>query len=316
MLNLFENIPLKDKTSYKIGGAAKFYSEPRSEEEIIELYRFALQRGLSVFVLGNGSNVVVSDEGLDGLVINLSVNFSKLDWDGSSALVSSGFSLDELAEAAAQKRFGGMEELSGIPGTIGGAVVMNAGAFNTEISHTLRSVRILKISTLTIETIPASELAFGYRQSAIKNSGNLVLSAIFDFKLSPDATQIRQRILDKREQKQPLDFPNCGSVFKRPPGNYAGTLIESCGLKGFKAGGAMVSPKHANFIVNTGNALAEDVRSVILHIQKTVFDKTGILLEPEVIFIGKFSFSLLDVFAGGVAGECPPSKAGEARPPY
>ena len=288
MLNLLENIPLKDKTSYKIGGSARFYFEPRSEEEIIELYRFAQERGLPVFILGKGSNLVVSDEGLLGLVINLSANFTELEWDGMSASVQGGFSLDDLAACAVQKALGGMEELSGIPGTVGGAVVMNAGAFNTEVSHTLRSVRVLRVSTLAIDTIPAASLDLGYRHSVIKGSGDLVLSAIFDFKPSPDAGRIRQEILDKRRQKQPLDYPNCGSVFKRPAGNYAGTLIESCGLKGFTVGGAMISPKHANFIINTGSALAEDVRGVIRHVQKTVFESSGVLLEPEVIFMGEF----------------------------
>jgi len=287
-LNILENIPLNDKTSYKIGGAARYYCEPQSEDEISSLYRFAQKQGLPVFVLGRGSNLVISDEGLDALVMNLSTKFTKVEWNGLTAVVQSGFGLDELAALSAEKGFGGMEELSGIPGTVGGAVVMNAGAFNTEVSHTLRSVRVLRVSTLQTEEVSASELAFGYRRSAVKDSGDLVLSAVFDFKTSPDAALIRQQILDKREQKQPLDFPSCGSVFKRPAGNYAGTLIESCGLKGFKLGGAVVSPKHANFIINTGNAKAEDVRGVIRHVQKTVFDKTGVHLEPEVIFAGTF----------------------------
>jgi UDP-N-acetylmuramate dehydrogenase len=294
-LDILENIPLNDKTSYKIGGAARYYYEPESEEEIAALYKFASERGLPVFILGRGSNLVISDEGLDALVINLAAKFSKIEWDGLSAFVQSGFGLDELAALSANKGYGGMEELSGIPGTVGGAVVMNAGAFNTEVSHTLRSVRVLRVSTLRIEEIPASELAFGYRRSAIKDSGDLVLSAVFDFKMSPNAALTRQQILDKRELKQPLDFPSCGSVFKRPPGNYAGTLIESCGLKGFTLGGAAVSTKHANFIINTGNAKAEDVRGVIRHVQKTVFDKTGVLLEPEVIFVGEFKEPLFEI---------------------
>ncbi|MCL2690091.1 MAG: UDP-N-acetylmuramate dehydrogenase [Chitinispirillia bacterium] len=286
--NILENIPLNDKTSYKIGGAARYYCEPQSEDEIIGLYKFAKTKDLPVFILGRGSNLVISDEGLHALVINLSVKFTNIEWAGLTAVVQSGFGLDELAALSADKGYGGMEELSGIPGTIGGAVVMNAGAFNTEVSHTLRSVRVFKMSTQLIEEIPAQELAFGYRRSAVKDSGDLVLSAVFDFKMSPDAALIRQQILEKREQKQPLDFPSCGSVFKRPPGNYAGTLIESCGLKGFTLGGAAVSTKHANFIINTGNAKAEDVRGVIRHVQKTVFDKTGVLLETEVIFVGTF----------------------------
>ena len=287
-MNILENVPLNDKTSYKIGGAARYYCEPQSENEIIQLYKFAIERNLPVFILGRGSNLVISDEGLDALVINLSAKFTNVEWDGMSAVVQSGFGLDELAALSAGKGYGGMEELSGIPGTVGGAVVMNAGAFNTDVSHTLRSARVLRVSTLRIEEVSAGELAFGYRRSAVKDSGDLVLSAVFDFKISPEAALIRQQILEKREQKQPLDFPSCGSVFKRPPGNYAGTLIESCGLKGFTLGGAAVSAKHANFIINTGNAKAEDVRGIIRHVQETVFAKTGVNLETEVIFVGKF----------------------------
>jgi len=202
----------------------------------------------------------------------------------------SGFLLDDLADAAARRGLAGIEELSGIPGTVGGAVVMNAGAFDTETAHTLRRACVLRVPELTVETVEASDLALGYRSSALKGKGDVVLSAVFEFKRSDaeTVTAARRKILARRGEKQPLNLPSCGSVFKRPLGNYAGTLIESCGLKGFKHGGAMVSEKHANFIVNTGNAKAEDVRGVIRHVQKTVYEKTSIQLEPEVMFVGEF----------------------------
>jgi UDP-N-acetylmuramate dehydrogenase len=288
MLKIVENVPLADKTSYRIGGPARFYAEPCCEDDIIEAYRFAAGRGLAVFVLGRGTNLLVSDRGVDALVLNLAAKYTFVEWDNVSASVSGGFLLDGLALAAARKGLAGIEELSGIPGTIGGAVVMNAGAFDTETAHTLRSVRVLRVPALTVETVQASDLALGYRSSALKGKKDVVLSAVFEFKQS-DAEKVlsaREKILSRRREKQPLDLPSCGSVFKRPTGNYAGTLIESCGLKGFSVGGATVSEKHANFIVNTGGAKAEDVREVIRHVQKVVYEKTGISLEPEVMFVG------------------------------
>jgi len=292
MANIQKNISLADKTSYKIGGPARIYAEPRTEEEIIELYGYAADHGLPVFILGMGSNLLISDAGIDGLVINLSAHFSGIAWDGRTARVQSGYLLDDLAAAAASRGFAGIAELSGIPGTVGGAVVMNAGAFDVDVAKTLRSVHVIRVGTnLTFEDIPASELALGYRTSIFKGGTDVILSAVFEFEAA-DAEQImsiRSRILTKRQEKQPIDYPNCGSVFKRPPGNYAGTLIESCGLKGFTIGGAMVSEKHANFIINTGGATAEDVRGVIRHVQKTVYEKSGLLLEPEVIFVGAFN---------------------------
>jgi len=290
MPKISENVPLSDKTSYRIGGPARFYAESCCEADIVDAYRFAFDRGMTVFILGRGSNLLVSDRGIDGLVVNLSAKFSLVEWDNVAASVLSGFLLDDLAKAAAQRGLAGIEELSGIPGTIGGAVVMNAGAFDTETAHTLRSVRVLRIPELAVETVEASDLALGYRSSALKGKSDVVLSAVFEFKRSDAETVIsaRKNILNRRREKQPLDLPSCGSVFKRPHGNYAGTLIESCGLKGFKIGGAMVSEKHANFIVNTGDAKAEDVRGVIRHVQKTVYERTSIQLEPEVMFVGQF----------------------------
>ncbi|MCL2218892.1 MAG: UDP-N-acetylmuramate dehydrogenase [Chitinispirillia bacterium] len=292
MLKFLENVQLADKTTYRIGGPAKHYVEPHNEDDIIHAYSFAQERGLPVFILGNGSNLLISDSGIDGLVINLSAHFSSMKWDGTMAAVSGGFPLDALAEAAAERGCTGIEGLSGIPGTVGGAVVMNAGAFDTEIADTLDSVLILRVPEMTEDTLLADDLKFGYRTSALKDCGHVVLCAVFNFKAGGDAVKVmlsRQDILKKRREKQPLDYPSCGSVFKRPPGNYAGTLIQSAGLKGFRMGGAMVSEKHANFIINTGNAKAEDVRWVMRHVQKTVFEKSEIHLEPEVIFAGEFN---------------------------
>jgi len=290
MLKIAENIRLADKTTYRIGGPARYYAEPRSEEGVVEACRFAAEREMPLFILGNGSNVLISDAGFGGLVVNVSKYFSALTWDGATAFVLSGFPLDALAAAAAERGCAGIECLSGIPGTVGGAVVMNAGAFDADVSRTLRSVRVFKLSANTIETVSAKDLCLGYRTSKLKGSGDAVLAATFCF-TSGDAAQIksvRDDILFKRKSKQPVESPSCGSVFKRPPNGFAGTLIEQCGLKGFRAGMAEVSEKHANFIINKGNAKAEDVRAVIRHVQQTVFEKHGVMLEPEVIFLGEF----------------------------
>jgi len=290
MLKIAENVRLAEKTSYRIGGPARYYAEPRSEEEVIEACRVAVEKGVPFFVLGNGSNVLISDAGFGGLVVNLSKYFSALTWDKTTAFVLSGYPLDGLAAVAAERGCAGIECLSGIPGTVGGAVVMNAGAFDADVSQTLRSVRVLKISAHAIETVSAKDLNLGYRTSTLKESGDVVLSATFDF-VSGDAARLkslRDDILAKRRSKQPVDSPSCGSVFKRPPNGFAGTLIESCDLKGFRIGRAEVSEKHANFIINTGSAKAEDVRAVMRFVQQTVFEKHGVLLEPEVIFLGEF----------------------------
>jgi len=291
MLKILENVPLAGKTSYEIGGPARFYAEPLSEEEVVEAVSCAADRGLPVCVLGNGSNMLISDRGFGGLVVNLSACFSAVSWDKAKAFVLGGFPLDELTEQAARRGCAGIEDLSGIPGTVGGAVVMNAGAFGTEVAKTLRSARVLRVRGQAVETVAAEDLALGYRSSAIRGSGDIVLSAVFEFEAA-DASELaasREQVLNRRRAKQPLSLPSCGSVFKRPPDNYAGTLIESSGLKGFWIGGAMVSEKHANFIVNTGGASAEDVRGVIRHVQKVVYENSGILLEPEVVFVGEFA---------------------------
>ena len=288
-MTFLESVPLAGKTSYGIGGPARYYVEPQSQDDVVAAYRFARERDLPVLVIGNGSNLLISDSGVDGLVINTS-KFSTLTWVGPIATVTCGYHLDDFVADAVKRGYAGIEGLSGIPGTVGGAVVMNAGAFDAEVADTLSGVCVLRVPELSIELVRPPEMALGYRTSVFKNSSDFIISAVFMFKAG-DADKLissRKSILAKRQEKQPLDSPSCGSVFKRPPGNYAGTLIESSGLKGFGTGGAKVSEKHANFIINTGGAKAEDVRGVIRHVQKTVYEDSGILLEPEVIFVGEF----------------------------
>ncbi|MCL2184000.1 MAG: UDP-N-acetylmuramate dehydrogenase [Chitinispirillia bacterium] len=289
MVTFLENVPLAGKTTYRIGGPARYYAEPQDEDEVAEAYRFAQDRKLPALILGNGSNMLISDMGFDGVVINLSAKLTMLAWNGTMAFASGGYPLDDFIAAAAERGYAGVEWLSGIPGTVGGAVVMNAGAFDAVISDKLNSVRVMRAGTLEIDTVYAQDIAFGYRRSAIQGTGDLVLSAIFELKDDDPArvTATRNDILNKRAEKQPSE-PSCGSAFKRPPGNYAGTLIQASGLKGFKIGAVEVSEKHANFFTNTGGATAEDVRVVMRHVQKKVYEDSGVLLEPEVVFVGEF----------------------------
>jgi UDP-N-acetylmuramate dehydrogenase len=213
-----------------------------------------------------------------------------LTWSGSEVRAQSGVMLETMVRESIDRGFSGLEELSGIPGTVGGAVIMNAGAFSTCIADTLVAAEYLDCVTLLVDTLPADKLGLGYRTSALKDENAIILSARFrldagDMQKSRDR---RAEILEKRRAKQPLDLPNCGSVFKRTPGNFAGTLIEKAGLKGYRHGNVSISSKHANFIVNHGNGTAAEVRRLIVLAQKKVFEQEGVLLEPEVIFAGTF----------------------------
>jgi UDP-N-acetylmuramate dehydrogenase len=290
MSNFSANVSLRDKTTFRIGGAAAWYVEPESVEALAAAIRIARGKNLPVLVIGKGSNLLVSDAGWPGLVINLSRGFQSLTWDGSEVRAQSGVMLDTMVRESIDRGFSGLEELSGIPGTVGGAVIMNAGAFSTCIADTLVAAEYLDSDTLLVSTLPVDKLGLGYRTSALKNKNAIILSARFRFNAGDLQKSLSRRaeILEKRRAKQPLDLPNCGSVFKRPPGNYAGTLIEKTGLKGYRYGNVSISSKHANFIVNHGNGTAAEVRRLIVLAQKKVYEQEGILLEPEVIFAGTF----------------------------
>lgn len=290
-MEFLKNVPLTDKNTFRVGGAAAYYLEPSSEKEIVEGFRLAADKGLPVWILGKGSNLLMSDKGWPGLVMNLSAGLSDVKWDGDTVEAGSGLALNSLVSQAVRSGNAGMEELAGIPGTIGGAVIMNAGAFNTCIADTLQSVRYFDYVKGEIVHVEASELDLGYRFCNLKYKPAVVLSAKFRFnsgKKPEELASKRQEILSGRKAKQPLDFPNCGSVFKRPPGNYAGHLIEKSGLKGMREGDMEISVKHANFIINRGQGTAAQARRLIIKAQKTVYEESGILLEPEVIFAGEF----------------------------
>jgi UDP-N-acetylmuramate dehydrogenase len=296
-MNIIRDVPLLEKNTYRIGGKSLYYAEPCSANELKEARNFALEQQFPVFILGKGSNVLISDYGWPGLTINTSLNFSSIEWENECAIAEGGASLNVLINQSIAMGYSGMEQLSGIPGTVGGAVIMNAGAFESCIADTFIQADVL-LPTGEIRSFTSDEASLGYRTSRFKTDGGIVLRAVFKFKkisTIDELKTVQKEILTRRKSKQPIEFPNCGSVFKRPEGNFAGTLIEKCGLKGVMSGDIQVSEKHANFIVNKGKGRAEDVRILIRKIQKRVYEQFGILLQPEVIFIGTFDEPLFEI---------------------
>lgn len=291
-----KNVPLDGKTTYRIGGEARYYCRGNHTTEICSAIRWAHENEIPLFVLGKGSNVLISDKGWPGLVLHMELSDgASIHWNKNRVEVPGSLPLNMLVKAVVENGFSGLEDLAGIPGTVGGAIVMNAGAYTGCIADTLSEVLCCNAENGTLIKRKAQELKLGYRTSILKKNREIVLKALFSFEDRCPTTMLnerRQNVLEKRKMKQPLGYPNCGSVFKRPPGNYAGTLIEQCGLKGLQYGGARISEKHGNFIINTGNAKAEEVRHLIFIIQKNVYEQFKILLEPEVIFIGSFKESL------------------------
>ena len=275
-------------TSYKIGGPTAVWVAPRTEAGTGEVLAIVHADDIPLFVLGLGSNLLVSDNGWPGVTVYLGSNMSGWNFEGPSASVRAGTPLLDLIRYAVGNGLGGMELMAGIPGSVGGALRMNAGAFGQEIAQTTLNVKGFRLDG-TPFTAERENINFGYRQ--VPDLEQVVLtSANFRFKQT-DAAVLRQRmndILALRAKKQPLDYPSCGSVFKRPPGYYAGALIEEAGLKGERIGGAIISPKHGGFILNTDNASAADVLALIRKIEGNVWQRFGVKLEREVKLIGEF----------------------------
>ncbi len=281
------DVVLKDYTTFQIGGRCALMASPCSAEEIAALVRFCREGQVPYTVVGRGSNLLVSDEGVEGIIIRLGKRLSglKLLSDGVVECAA-GVSLARLCAFAQENGLSGLEFAWGIPGSAGGAVYMNAGAYGGEMKDVL-----LQASHVTddgqVGTLPSEELMLGYRRSFYTGKEYVITS--LQVGLHPDDPQaIRARMDDymqRRMSKQPLEYPSAGSVFKRPEGNYAGKLIQDCGLKGYRIGGAMVSDKHSGFIINVGNATCADVQALIRHIQETVAQQTGYRLECEVKMI-------------------------------
>ena len=275
--------PMALHTTFRIGGPAKRVARPRSTEEAAALLTLAEAEGWPVLMLGNGSNLLAADSGLDALVIH-SGRLDALERTGGRTIrAGAGVSLARLASFAQREGLGGLEFAHGIPGSLGGAVCMNAGAYGGEMSQVVRAVTAWFPGEGTVR-LECDALEFGYRRSVFSRRSGVALEA--ELALEPgDGQAIRAEMEDlsrRRREKQPLELPSAGSVFKRPEGRFAGALIEGCGLKGLRVGGAQVSEKHAGFVVNTGSATCADVLELIGHIQERVLEETGVALEPEI----------------------------------
>ena len=280
--------PMAKHTSFRIGGPADVLAQPANEAELAALLKRAAEHAVPVTLVGNGSNLLVRDKGIRGLVIKLSNIFSSITVEGNVLTFGSGISLAMASKKAASLSLSGLEFAVGIPGTIGGAVYMNAGAYDGEMAKVVTCVRVMDMQG-KISELQASELDFAYRHTALQNSGWIVISVTVA--LQPgEAESIAAKMADfsqRRISKQPLELPSAGSMFKRPPGYFAGTLIEQTGLKGYTVGGAQVSQKHAGFVVNVGGATAQDVLQLISDVQSKVFAAHGVRLEPEVLVLGE-----------------------------
>lgn len=283
---VYENFDLSAHSTFKIGGRAEFSAFPQSEAELAGLIAFARENAVPWRVFGNSSNVLFESEGVSGLVIFTS-GLSSVSIDGEKIRCGSGFSLTALASLAAKNSLSGLEFAYGIPGTVGGAVYMNAGAYGGEISGVLTQSICLCPKTGEIVTLSAAEHEFAYRKSVFQKNGLVILSSEFALQKG-EKSAIEAKMfenMEKRRSKQPLNFPNAGSTFKRPEGYFAGKLIEDAGLKGFSVGGAQVSQKHAGFVINTGGATSADVLALTDKIKQEVYRKFGVMLELEIIYV-------------------------------
>ncbi len=280
--------PMRLHTAYQIGGNADCVVFPTGATQIQTVLEACRKENLPHYVIGGGTNLLVSDDGVRGVVIICGKNMRDIEVDGCRVRAGAGALLSRVARVAAEHGLSGMEPISGIFGAVGGSVAMNAGAYGGEISQVLESVTYLHPIDGSVKTLQVDACAFGYRSSIFLKHSYIVLEAVFCLQQG-NKTEILETMADyakRRSEKQPLECPSCGSVFKRPEGHFAGALIEQAGLKGYRIGGAQVSEKHAGFIVNTGGATAADVCALIRHIQKTIWEKDGIALECEVKTLG------------------------------
>lgn len=296
MNRIVDTIALSTKTSLRIGGPARHYCEPASREEVVAAVQWARERNLPILPLGRGSNVLVSDHGWPGLVINVSAAFTTIDWDRDRATARGGALLHTLVRQSVERGFQGIESLAGIPGTVAGAAVMNAGAFGGYIGAVIEVVDFVGLDDGVEHSSTIDQLAFGYRTSALQRTPCLVLAVGCRFAPGNPATlhETFEQALSKRKQRHPLTMPNCGSVFKNPSHSPAAALIERRGLKGYRLGGVEISSKHANFIVNRGGGTAEEFRALVRTVQKKIYEREGIVLEPEVKFVGRFEEELFE----------------------
>ena len=286
---VLENEPMSKHTTFRIGGPADLFIMPETIGEIAQVIAVCKEEKVPYFILGNGSNLLVSDKGYQGVVVQLYRSFGKITLEKNEIHAQAGALLSGIAAAAREASLTGFEFAGGIPGTLGGAVVMNAGAYGGEMKDVIKEVTVLTPEEEII-TLQSDELQMGYRTSIIKKSGYIVLEAVISLQKG-NQEEIRSRMQElagMRSSKQPLSYPSAGSTFKRPEGYFAGKLIMDSGLRGYQVGGAQVSEKHCGFVINAGNATAEDVTTLMKDVQWIVKEKFGVMLEPEVQFLGEF----------------------------
>ena len=289
------NEMMSKHTSFCIGGPADLYAEPKDKFDLLTLVNFLQEQNIPFTMLGNGSNVLISDSGLRGVVINLESGLNNISYENNLVVVESGVMLNRFVGFCIQRELKGVEMLAGIPGTIGGAILMNAGAHGGEISDYIVDVEVIRDKKF--QTVVKEEAQFQYRSSGFRSE--VIVSARFQLQqgMKDEMMNVRKEMLKKRNATQPLDLPNSGSVFKNPKPLYAAKLIEECGLKGMKIGNAAISEKHANFIVNVGNAKADDVLSLMKLAKKTVKEKCNVDLELEVKLMGFAKEEVLEMYS-------------------
>lgn len=291
--NSFANVrydePMREHTSMKVGGKADIYMEPDGIEELIDFIKCLRKKEIPYFIIGNGTNLLVSDDGIRGAVIKLGDKIAKIEVKENKIIAECGALLTNISKIAAENSLTGMEFISGIPGSVGGAVFMNAGAFGTEMKDIVEKVEVLNLDFKS-EILDNKQMEFGYRKSIINKGLHITTKVFFSIKKG-NYNEIKRKmeeLNEKRKEKQPLNYPSTGSIFKRPEGYFAGKLIEDAGLKGMTIGDAQISDKHCGFIINKGNATAKDIYNLITVIQKTIYERYGVKLETEVKLMGKF----------------------------
>lgn len=276
--------PLKNHTTFKIGGNCIALIEPREVSDIVETIKICRENSIKFFVIGNGSNLLVPDEGYNGVIIKLKSEFSTIQVEGEYLIVNSGAKLSEVYTVAYENSLTGFEFASGIPGTIGGAIYMNAGAYGGEMKDIVESVEVLDLDNFELRELKNEDLDFSYRKSIIQRKNYIVTTIKLKLQKGnkEEINAVYEDLRDRRNSKQPLNFGSAGSTFKRPEGHFASKLIEDAGLKGYHINDAWVSEKHSGFIVNKGNASFKEVMELIEYVQKVVFEKFGVKLETEV----------------------------------
>ena len=281
--------PMSRYTTFRVGGNADALFFPKDESELALAFKIAKENGIPVTVIGNGSNMLVKDGGIAGLVIRLGDEFSGITVTGTRITALAGDSLTRVAMKAYENGLTGFEFASGIPGSVGGGMAMNAGAYGGELKNVTVSARLMDPETGEVTEYSVDELQMGYRTTLALTKGLIVTEAVFELTAGDKETikATMDELNKRRRDKQPLTYPSAGSTFKRPEGHFAGALIEGAGLKGLTVGGAQVSEKHAGFIINTGSATAKDILDLIDLVKQRVFENSGVTLEPEVRILGR-----------------------------